>query len=179
MLSLMKWLLFVLVSLAGIQAELAAETADVFLIAPLRIEVQPPAQESYLPLSDGAYTEWPDLRGFRFRDVSPRDTFSEPLSADTLARATVEYTFPIIEKVRSAVFYDVGFVNRGEYDFSTANVNSDPSIGMRLDLPIGPVRLDYGIPIQADHFTGEERYSPRLDAPGPGYREQRARFRGP
>ena len=94
-----------------------------------------------------------NLRGFRFRDVGPRDIFAEPVGGSTLARATVEYTFPIISKVRGAVFYDIGFVNRGEYDFSTQDVNSDAGIGVRLDLPIGPVRLDYGIPIQADEHN--------------------------
>ena len=33
---------------------------------------------------------------------------------------TVEYTFPIVEKMRGAVFYDVGFVNRGSYDFGAS-----------------------------------------------------------
>ena len=28
-----------------------------------------------------------------------------------MARATIEWTFPIIEKARGAVFYDTGFVN--------------------------------------------------------------------
>ncbi len=91
-----------------------------------------------------------NLRGFRFRDVSPKDENGEPIGGNTLARATVEYTFPVIEKVRGAVFYDVGFVNAGAYDFATSNVNSDFGLGVRLDLPIGPVRIDYGIPLQAD-----------------------------
>jgi outer membrane protein assembly factor BamA len=45
--------------------------------------------------------------------------------------------------------------------------------GMRLDFPMGPVRIDYGIPIRV------QSYAPRgyrlLDAPGAGYREQRKR----
>ena len=91
-----------------------------------------------------------NLRGFRFRDVGPKDEDGEPIGGQTLARATVEYTFPIVEKVRGAVFYDVGFVNRDAYDFSAGTINSDVGVGVRLDLPIGPVRIDYGIPVQAD-----------------------------
>ena len=33
----------------------------------------------------------------------------EPLGGQTLVRATVEYTFPIIEHVRGAVFFDMGY----------------------------------------------------------------------
>jgi len=95
-----------------------------------------------------------NLRGFKFRDVGPKDEDGEPIGGNTLARLTVEWTFPVVEKIRGAVFYDVGFVNSGTYDFSTSNVNSDVGLGVRLDLPIGPVRIDYGIPIQKDRFSG-------------------------
>ncbi|MBA2431337.1 MAG: outer membrane protein assembly factor BamA [Chthoniobacterales bacterium] len=89
-----------------------------------------------------------NLRGFGYRDVGPKDRQGEPLGGRTLARATVELTVPIIEKVRAAVFYDTGFVNTGAFDFAADNVASDIGIGLRLDLPIGPIRLDYGIPLQ-------------------------------
>ncbi len=44
--------------------------------------------------------------------------------------------------------------------------------GVRLDLPIGPVRIDYGQPVPAGS-TG--KFNLNGDFPGPGYREQRAR----
>lgn len=89
-----------------------------------------------------------DLRGFDYRDVSPRDINGEPLGGQSMASFTVEYTMPIIEKARFAVFYDTGFVNAAPWDFSTKDVVSDAGVGLRLDLPIGPLRIDYGIPIQ-------------------------------
>lgn len=90
-----------------------------------------------------------NLRGFTFRDVGPRDVNGEPLGGKSLARATTEFTFPVIpEKVRVAVFYDTGFVNANSYDFSTDNIASDFGFGVRMVLPIGPLRLDYGIPLQ-------------------------------
>jgi outer membrane protein insertion porin family len=89
-----------------------------------------------------------DLRGFNYRDVSPRDINGEPLGGQSMASFTVEYTMPIIEKARFAVFYDTGFVNASPWDFNTSDQVSDVGIGLRLDLPIGPLRIDYGIPIQ-------------------------------
>jgi outer membrane protein insertion porin family len=94
-----------------------------------------------------------NLRGFKFRDVGPKDKDGEPIGGNTLARFTIEYTFPVVDKIRGAVFYDVGFVNRDSYDFGGGNVNSDVGIGVRLDLPIGPVRIDYGFPLQKDEFS--------------------------
>ena len=75
-----------------------------------------------------------DLRGFDFHDVSPRDINGEPLGGQSLARFTVEYTVPIIEKARAAIFYDTGFVNAGSWDFNTNHLVSDVGIGLRLDL---------------------------------------------
>ncbi|HEX8295537.1 MAG TPA: outer membrane protein assembly factor BamA [Chthoniobacteraceae bacterium] len=93
-----------------------------------------------------------NLRGFKFRDVGPKDEDGEPIGGNALWRITVEYTFPIVDKVRGAVFYDAGAVSADSYDFG-GTMNSDVGVGVRLDLPIGPVRLDYGIPLQADEFN--------------------------
>jgi len=89
-----------------------------------------------------------DLRGFDYRDVSPRDINGEPLGGQSLASFTVEYTMPIIEKARFAVFFDSGFVNRAPWDFDTKDYVTDVGVGLRLDLPIGPLRIDYGIPLE-------------------------------
>ncbi len=89
-----------------------------------------------------------DLRGFNYRDVSPRDITGEPLGGQSLAAFTIEYTMPIIEKARFAVFFDSGFVNRRPWDFDAKDYVDDVGIGLRLDLPIGPLRIDYGIPLE-------------------------------
>ena len=92
-----------------------------------------------------------NLRGFRYRDVSPKDENNEPIGGQSLARFTAEYTFPIAESIRGAVFYDVGLVNRDAWSFSTSDLSSDFGIGVLLELPfVGPMRLDYGIPLQSD-----------------------------
>ena len=92
-----------------------------------------------------------NLRGFAFRDVGPRDKAGEPLGGQTMARITGELTFPIIKNVRGAFFYDAGFLNVDPYDFNTQDhFASDTGFGLRLDLPIGPLRIDYGVPIDKD-----------------------------
>jgi outer membrane protein insertion porin family len=94
-----------------------------------------------------------NLRGFDYRDVGPHDNFGEPLGGQSLARATVEFTFPIVLKTRGAIFYDTGFVNGEAWAFGFNDVASDIGVGVRLDLPIGPLRIDYGIPLQKDGST--------------------------
>ncbi|PYK78372.1 MAG: outer membrane protein assembly factor BamA [Verrucomicrobia bacterium] len=96
-----------------------------------------------------------NLRGFEFRDVGPRDKNGEPLGGQSMARSTVELTFPIVEKARGAFFYDNGFVNVNPWDYNFDDLSADVGFGLRLDLPIGPLRIDYGIPIQSGrHHLG-------------------------
>ncbi len=95
-----------------------------------------------------------NLRGFPFREIGPKDENGEPTGGQSMARATIEWTFPIIEKARGAVFYDTGFVNSDAWSFGFNHMASDIGIGLRLDLPIGPLRLDYGYPVMRDGYNG-------------------------
>lgn len=133
-----------------------------------------------------------NLRGYGFRRVGPKDFNGTPVGGRTLARATAEFTYPVIERVRGAVFYDIGYVNKSSWDFKPDNaehgrgdfpidpnrIDNDPKtpspnpskndlrnqlfggglmmdlgFGVRLDLPIGPIRLDYGYPLLSDDFN--------------------------
>jgi len=95
-----------------------------------------------------------NLRGFPFREVGPQDENGEPVGGQTMARTTIEWTFPLIEKARGALFYDMGFVNSEAWSFGFNHMASDIGIGLRLDLPIGPLRLDYGYPVMRDGYNG-------------------------
>ncbi|MCX7824992.1 MAG: outer membrane protein assembly factor BamA [Verrucomicrobiae bacterium] len=124
--------------------------------------------EGNVPLFNRFFLGGPNnLRGFRYRDVGPKvsdlplqkqlnaygvpsDDQDETVGGNTYAWATFEYIIPLIERIRFAIFYDIGFVNRDSYDFSMSNYNDDFGFGLRLDLPIGPIRFDYGIPITTD-----------------------------
>src|SRR5437588_1193120 len=94
-----------------------------------------------------------NLRGFPFREVGPQQN-GEPVGGQSMARATLEWTFPIIEKARGALFYDTGFVNTSEWSFGFNHMASDVGVGLRLDLQIGPLRLDYGYPVMRDGYNG-------------------------
>jgi outer membrane protein insertion porin family len=107
------------------------------------------------------------LRGFKFRDVSPREAPStlypnvenEPVGGDSFWFGSLEYSVPIVEKdngvgVRVAAFLDAGSVGTGTTSFS-GNFDDDWGLGLRLNIPhMGPLRLDYGIPITHDSHNG-------------------------
>lgn len=107
-----------------------------------------------VPLFDRLYLGGANnMRGFDFRDVGPKDEFGNPIGGNSLAFGSVEFSFPIITRIRGSLFSDWGFVNPGTGDFSTTNLNADIGIGLRVELPIGPVRVDYGIPVLSDQYN--------------------------
>jgi outer membrane protein insertion porin family len=92
-----------------------------------------------------------NLRGFEFREVGPTEGIdNDPVGGNSMAFATVEYTVPVWNKVRAAIFYDVGFVNEDSLDFNPSDYNDDWGLGIRLDLPGFPLNLDYAWPITYD-----------------------------
>ncbi|MCH7225835.1 outer membrane protein assembly factor BamA [Haloferula sp. A504] len=92
------------------------------------------------------------LRGFDFRDVGPRDPVTqEVVGGQSLGFFSVEYTVPVIDQIRVAAFYDMGFVNASAWDPDPSDLYSDLGFGVRLKLPMSPVplALDYAIPIES------------------------------
>jgi len=109
---------------------------------------------AFVPLFERLYLGGANnLRGFPFREVGPQQN-GEPIGGQSMARLTVEWTFPIIEKARGALFYDSGFVNADPWKFDFSHLASDIGAGIRINLPIGPMRLDYGYPIERAGYHG-------------------------
>jgi outer membrane protein insertion porin family len=104
-----------------------------------------------VPYYDKFYLGGPTtLRGYEFREVSPRDQAGEVVGGKTYAFFSAEYSLDIVSPVRFAVFYDAGFVNRGAYDFSPANFTDNFGFGIRMFVAGSPLSLDFGIPLTSE-----------------------------
>jgi len=96
------------------------------------------------------------LRGFKYRQVGPKDENGESIGGDTGWYVISEYAVPIVEKLRFAVFYDIGMAYEDSYEFDLNNYNSDFGVGIRLDFPGFPLRLDYAWPLETDEFNDRD-----------------------
>ncbi|MEO1857065.1 MAG: outer membrane protein assembly factor BamA [Rubritalea sp.] len=91
-----------------------------------------------------------NLRGFEYRDVGPRDPETGGvIGGNSAGYATVEWSFPLVSTVRGAFFYDAGVVNLDSWDLGLSDYHSDAGFGLRMNLPFGPIALDYGIPLRS------------------------------
>lgn len=103
------------------------------------------------------------LRGYKYRFVGPKDANGEPIGGETYWFGSVEYSIPIIDRLRFAMFYDVGNVYRSSFSFNPNGLRDEPfyydnwGLGIRLEIPQfgAPLRLDYGIPITHDKYTSD------------------------
>lgn len=65
---------------------------------------------------------------------------------NSMVKATLEYRFPIVKKVQGVLFTDNGYAwdKRHEDDFDFGLIKNSYGVGLRINSPLGPVKLDYG-----------------------------------
>ncbi len=91
------------------------------------------------------------VRSFAERDLGPHDRHDYPIGGDFFTVFNVEYTFPIWGEIEGAVFVDAGNLLPSSddafasVDAGIKNMRYAVGAGLRYKLPIGPVRLDYGV----------------------------------
>ena len=65
---------------------------------------------------------------------------------NSMVKATLEYRFPIVKKVQGVLFTDNGYAwdKRHEDEFDFGLIKNSFGVGLRINSPLGPVKLDYG-----------------------------------
>lgn len=117
-----------------------------------------------VPLSDRLFLGGGQtLRGFDWRDVGPKvlpvdesNVRYRAVGGQSLVAATVEYTIPLVDGIRLAGFYDIGNVWRDPFVFEFDNLASSAGIGLRIDMPGFPMRIDYAWVIEKDDPLTDE-----------------------
>ena len=121
--------------------------------------VSPYGSSDEVPFYDRFYLGGPEsLRGFDFRDVSPRDDDdpSESIGGNSYGLISFEYGFRIAEPLGLVAFYDLGFVNESDYNFSSSDYASNWGIGARILLMGSPLKLDLGFPITTPGYIDDD-----------------------
>jgi len=104
-----------------------------------------PDEPTTLPIDErffngGATT----VRSFGERTLGPLDPKGNPVGGEFYTIFNVEYTFPIYGELQGALFFDAGNLLPTSDDPGLNEMRYGLGGGLRYQLPIGPIRLDYG-----------------------------------
>jgi outer membrane protein insertion porin family len=106
---------------------------------------QPFAGTLVVPLSERFFAGGINtLRGFATDSVGGLEIAGHNIGGEALILFNQEWHFPIWKSLRGELFLDVGNVYPTIDDFDLRELRSDAGVGLRLDTPIGPIRLEYG-----------------------------------
>jgi translocation and assembly module TamA len=108
----------------------------------------PPDQRLYAGGSD-------TVRGYRYQSIGPRFADGNPTGGTAVSAATFEFRQRFLEHWGTAAFVDVGQASADGKPFS-ANWHAGAGTGLRYYTPIGPIRLDFAVPLVREH--GEDSF---------------------
>lgn len=90
------------------------------------------------------------VRSFPERELGPKGSGDYPLGGEASWVVNAEVSRPIAGPLRGVAFVDAGTLAREFSELTSAEVEVAVGLGVRLDLPIGPVRLEYGYNLTRD-----------------------------
>lgn len=88
------------------------------------------------------------VRGYAYQSLGPRDREGDPLGGRSYQVVNLEARFKVTENVGLVPFLDGGMVYRDELPRILGDMNWGTGLGLRYYTPIGPLRLDVGVPLQ-------------------------------
>ncbi len=130
----------------------------------------PYGDKEFLPLQDRYFAGGSStLRGYDFRDVGPKAltfrvidgqifTDEEAVGGEFRILNTLEAKYKLNDLVRLYSFFDSGGVWLVPEDFSFGDFKYSVGVGLGLQVPfLGPLRIDYGFPLNPDSDQGSGR----------------------
>lgn len=98
------------------------------------------------------------IRGFKLDAVGPVDIWTGlPEGGEATIVINEELRFPVYKIVRGVVFFDAGNVYSTLRDFNPLKLRTGAGLGLRIDTPVGLLRVDYGFNLKPR--AGERRSS--------------------
>src|SRR6185503_7143091 len=95
------------------------------------------------------------VRSFKEDELLPAGTTGDPQGGETATTLNLELRRMITDNLAGALFFDYGNLTEVVQDyFDFPGFRSGVGVGLRYALPIGPVRLDFGV--NPDPKDGED-----------------------
>jgi len=94
------------------------------------------------------------IRGYDERGVSPVDNLGNSIGGESVFIFSLEHTYALLDFLKFATFVDTGNVWRKVEDYGSGGFKTGVGFGFRVKTPLGPIKVDYGIPLNKE--SGED-----------------------
>jgi outer membrane protein insertion porin family len=102
----------------------------------------------YIPVEDRFYSGGGNSnRGWSRSMLGPRRADGKPLGGMSILEMNFEIRHHLFWKVELAAFMDAGNVWTSSYHYRFDDLAYASGGGIRVETPIGPIRLDLGVPL--------------------------------
>ena len=91
------------------------------------------------------------IRGFEQQMVGPLSAEGEPLGGNLRFYTNFELRFPIYSIIGGTLFLDMGNLWANVEESTISDIEKAAGLGITIDTPIGPARIDYGFPLGAEY----------------------------
>ncbi|ALB69325.1 autotransporter assembly complex protein TamA [Cronobacter muytjensii] len=95
------------------------------------------------------------IRGYKYKSISPEDDDGKLTGASKLATGSLEYQYNVTGKWWGAVFVDSG---EAVNDIKQSNFKTGAGVGVRWQSPVGPIKLDFAVPVGDKEEHGLQFY---------------------
>ena len=107
--------------------------------------IDPAAGEADIPLLKRFFLGGSaEMRGWGRYEISPLSESGATVGGKSLLIAAAEARFPIVRRVRGAVFVEAGNVWQDVWSADLGDLLYDAGPGLRIDTPFGLLRFDFG-----------------------------------
>jgi outer membrane protein insertion porin family/translocation and assembly module TamA len=87
-------------------------------------------------------------RGYGRYKIGPLTDGGDPIGGRSLLEGNFEFRTPVYKKIGGVAFVDVGEVRESPFSYNLDDLQFGVGLGVRYQTPIGPLRLDFGIPLE-------------------------------
>ncbi|MFH0924693.1 MAG: outer membrane protein assembly factor BamA [bacterium] len=98
------------------------------------------------------------IRGFREDSIGPRDEEGITIGGDKRLIFNTELYYPVYGPLTLAVFFDAGNVYSSGESYNLSSLRYGTGMGMRVNTPLGPVKLDYGYNLNKEDYEPSTRW---------------------
>jgi outer membrane protein insertion porin family len=103
---------------------------------------------NFIPVEDRFYSGGSNsIRGWSRSELGPKRESGTPQGGKSIFESNFEVRYPLFWRLSAVAFFEAGNVWRPSYSYNLGDLGYAAGPGLRIETPIGPVRLDLGFPL--------------------------------